>query len=723
MQVDADSQPPRPPQAEGPYARPARRSRGPPRLVRPPDARQPLVWALSPQPISQRKAAACRVCACEFKRGAYRITLQSDADAGASRFYHIPCVPGGLHHQDVVNGLADAPVAVADDVRASRAPARADRREGAEASLELPPSIIAAAPYQNPDWWRNRAWTDAQQLHGATLIEVPKTTRAAYADLKLDLIAEVEAAEGVDAELEQAWMKLSFIDARVLNSSRATGESQTQSVLRRIRQARDNEWEALWREATAKGVKREGSHDKTRAEIDAAVASRVEDLAHANQARRAARAVVPPKPAVTDKARLAELKTLFPSAENLPPLPGELMAAGAPDWSNDNLQRPYTESLQKHIEKMLRKPVRRSAPGPLASRPEHWEVLKYTSDGVSRMAALITRLTLGRVPRGVARGHSVGEIIATQKPNGGIRPIMLSSVLRRVGLAGVARVLKRAAMAAAGPFQLGVGTADGCAKAYRSISALARMRPGKAVMALDVKAAHQSLRRDFMRKEVASLCPMMSRPLDVWYPPDEHTRQWWRTSSGEVITIEAERGVDQGCPLASLAFGISTARIAGEAVHTVSRNDPDVSFFQYAGDTQAHVEPADLTSAYSTIEAKWATAGLELNRAKTKVWTPNPDTPLPADWQGKRVASLRCLGADRMEDGISWTPPAHGTSTSELQDAATKVERFADSLRQLRDAGLRINTDGPVPPEVRGSGGASAHPHVQAGHHPGVRGV
>ena len=58
---------------------------------------------------------------------------------------------------------------------------------------------------------------------------------------------------------------------------------------------------------------------------------------------------------------------------------------------------------------------------------------------------------------------------------------------------------------AVGPHQLGVGTADGCAKAYHTMCVLARLRPGKAAMALDVSAAHQSLDRTFMEAEVGSV--------------------------------------------------------------------------------------------------------------------------------------------------------------------------------------------------------------------------
>ena len=65
---------------------------------------------------------------------------------------------------------------------------------------------------------------------------------------------------------------------------------------------------------------------------------------------------------------------------------------------------------------------------------EHLEVLKCTTDGVQRMAALIVRLVLGLEPVAVVQAHSIGEVIATEKADSGIRPLIMSSVFRRAGL-------------------------------------------------------------------------------------------------------------------------------------------------------------------------------------------------------------------------------------------------------------------------------------------------
>ena len=97
---------------------------------------------------------------------------------------------------------------------------------------QVPRTVRESAAGQGPEWWARLAWSDAKQLHGQTFIEVPRPVRAVYGDLKVEVIAEVEAAgrammAGDTVPRELAWMKLSLMDALVLNSSRSPGESQT----------------------------------------------------------------------------------------------------------------------------------------------------------------------------------------------------------------------------------------------------------------------------------------------------------------------------------------------------------------------------------------------------------------------------------------------------------------------------------------------------------------
>ena len=223
-------------------------------LVGPPGERAARAFSVSLQAPSGRRAA-CRRCGEFFKDGQPRINLLSDATCG--RYQHLHCL-GALRNDDTLQGLEEMP----QDVRREVASLRAAGEEPEEGEVQLPLAQIprtmqAEAERRGMDWWDDLTWGDAKRLHGQTLIDVPKTLVALYAELKMDIIADIEAAEeameaGDSGPRELAWMRLSFVDAMVLNSSRAAGESQTQSVARRIRQARDDQWEALWQDATAR---------------------------------------------------------------------------------------------------------------------------------------------------------------------------------------------------------------------------------------------------------------------------------------------------------------------------------------------------------------------------------------------------------------------------------------------------------------------------------------
>ena len=180
------------------------------------------------------------------------------------------------------------------------------------------------------------------------------------------------------------------------------------------------------------------------------------------------------------------------------------------------------------------------------------------------MANLIVRLALGQEPWNVTRAHATGDVIATEKPKGGTRPLIMSSIFRRIGLGAIAKSTQAEAMAAFGPHQLGVGAKDGCVKAFHATAVLAEVRPTKAVMSRDVGAAHQSLNRGFVMQEVRAFCLILERPLAVWYPLGEPTVHGWRVGPGDVRDVLAEDGLDQGCPLACPAFGVSTCRLAAE---------------------------------------------------------------------------------------------------------------------------------------------------------------
>ena len=239
------------------------------------------------------------------------------------------------------------------------------------------------------------------------MLAPPKQCRAKYADLVLQVIAEVESAEpamlaGGPLQRELAWMNLSVVDAMVLKSTRSPGESQTVAVNRRIRNFHAEQWETLWLEATRTSrSQRDRASQLTPAERERKLAAKVEALAAAGQAKRAARTVAAKGAPITDPSRETDLRAFFPK-----PPPRAPAAADAPqvdrglppEWlTAQALAR--TCHMEATVAATIKSPHRLSKPGPMATRVEHLENLKHSEDGVERMAALIVHLALGRSRR------------------------------------------------------------------------------------------------------------------------------------------------------------------------------------------------------------------------------------------------------------------------------------------------------------------------------------
>ena len=250
------------------------------------------------------------------------------------------------------------------------------------------------------------------------------------------------------------------------------------------------------------------------------MATKVGALAAAGQAKRAAPAAVAAKgPPITDPSRETDLRALFPKPPPRAPRAGDVPRVDRelpPEWLTAQALAP-TRQMEATVAATIRSPTKLSKPGPMATRAEHLENLKHSEDGVERMVALIVRLALGQEPKAVVRANATGEILAIAKPDGGMRPLIMYSIHRRVGLGAVARANHAETMAASRVHQSGVEARDGCVKAFHATAALRNStRVNPSCMSCDVSAAHQSLDRAWMMQEVHDLCPVLERPLAVW---------------------------------------------------------------------------------------------------------------------------------------------------------------------------------------------------------------
>ena len=118
--------------------------------------------------------------------------------------------------------------------------------------------------------------------------------------------------------------------------------------------------------------------------------------------------------------------------------------------------------------------------------------------------------------------------------------------------------------------------------------------------------------------------------------------------------------------------------------------DASAKLFAYLGDVVVVVPPAVSEQAAKVVVDVLGRYGLAVND-KTKAWTRDPNTALPASLAARRVPELALLGAsvawlDR-EDG-ELLAPLHGQSNGQI--ALGDARQLTRRLSALRAAGLSL---------------------------------
>ena len=613
-----------------------------------------------------------------FETDELRIAKHSDFRGNKSIYLHPHCLPGGFHTQDTFGGPAGADERLQELVALAASAQPPDLVE--PVALESLPTGLQSM--SGDAWWTDWCWDAMFDVTGYPMIDVPAPCIMAFALMKDGLVTQcLEAGMGPTAD--RTWKRLSMIDNMVLNARRLPGESQSQAVTRRLQQVQDGDWYSLWIELTAPVALKEANEKKTIADQ----ISTIRELVLAEEDGRALKTLKPRMPPMRDARREGEVRSLFP-----PPTDGQTpqwTCAAEARWKPDQVQ-----SLAKTITGQLRRPKRRTCPGLLGGRPEHWSVLRVVEGALERAADLLANLALGRVPAEVVAAHARSEVITPEKAAGGLRPLLMGSACRRQGMRGVSKLLRAEIGVACGPDQLGTGAPDGCTRVYHAARSKCRHNAAYGIAARDIESAHQNLDRKWAAKQLTQHLPALLEPFTVWYA--RGVQHCWRSSSGQRYSILSQRGLDQGDPIANTVFAVSTITPADDLRRDLSTHDPHASVFQVADDVQV----ATLTSLFDTVEqltnSHWAPTGLSFKPTKDQCWSPNPELIPSARWQAKRVARLRCLGPDldsveRADPTAPVAPDYEAMTTAvDLETAAAKIANLAMLLRTANNNGLHL---------------------------------
>ena len=300
----------------------------------------------------------------------------------------------------------------------------------------------------------------------------------------------------------------------------------------------------------------------------------------------------------------------------------------------------------------MRRFRRGSAPGPSGLRPEHLTVTLQSAPGRrERALASLTRLVNvmagGGVPEDVAPFLAGARLHAALKKDGGIRPIAIGNLLRRLVGRCCSTRLQEKSSAFFSPHQLGVSVRGGCEAILHSARKILEADPSLWCLQIDFINAFNLVSREAAFKEVLESFPEILAWVSTCYGRDSHL-----LFGSE--TLLSQCGFHQGDPLAALLFSLvlqSLVNLIKERVPSLMLN----AWYLDDGTLIGTVE--ELQAVVDMVKVEGPSKGLILSTAatsapappKSTIWSPGhvggAEDPLDRGLERVTAEGVTLLGA------------------------------------------------------------------------------
>ena len=457
--------------------------------------------------------------------------------------------------------------------------------------------------------------------------------------------------------------------------------SMARLVRERLRRWRAGEFSQLWQEAVnltkvpARKKKKGDNGDQEKSQ-EQKNAERAATLAQDGQFTRALQALTSAGMAPPTSANLKTMKEKHPEATSAPLIP-------------PNTDLPQISFTQVEVEKAAKKFRKGSAPGPSGLRPEHLRVGLQAAPGrrdraLQSLTQLVNSMAAGGVPEEVAPFLAGARLHAARKKDGGLRPIAVGNLMRRLVAKCCASKLQERAASLLKPHQLGVGVRNGCEAIVHSVRKVLEADPSLWCLQADFKNAFNLVDRDVAMGEVLEKFPEILSWVKTCYGQPSHLL-FGSTS------ISSQLGFHQGDPLAALLFCL----VLQPLVNLIEERAPGLAcnaWFLDDGTLVGKVE--DLCTTVDILMQEGPSKGLVLStthtvnapdRPKSTIWCPNPpvdDVIDPSDPCQRGLIRIT-------EEGVVLLGAPLGSAAfveSEVKKKVSKVEDVTELLPLIEDS-------------------------------------
>jgi Reverse transcriptase (RNA-dependent DNA polymerase) len=468
---------------------------------------------------------------------------------------------------------------------------------GPTQQAEDEPGVVNGLDTTDPIRAEQTGTMNHPSLARGLLRHIPRGARSVAGHLLTDIMESI-LRDPLEAE---GWRRLLTFGAGVLESPSRGGRRRnlTLQIKKRVAVFRDG-WSDLASTLFSSSTSTIGGRGRPVLNVDrsraAAVAAKLED----GNISAAARILCSDEtPAPVDEETLEILRQKHPA----PP----------PDRSAIPRPTPSTsfQTTEAEVRARIRSFPMGSSGGPDGLRPQHVAELINDQDagpGLLRATTAFINLLLdGVCPSELRSIFFGGTLFALRKSSGGLRPIAIGYVWRRLASKcanayAIPRVTPHLT-----PRQLGVGVPGGCEAAVHATRRFMKnMDSGSVVVKLDISNAFNSLHRDRMLKSVDEFIPELAAYCHLAYA-DATTLQFGK------FTILSQEGPQQGDPLGPLLFCLP--------LHSTLTRLQSPLAFGYLDDLTLGGSLGMVEADVDLIERECAGMGLRLNRAKCEIIT------------------------------------------------------------------------------------------------------
>ena len=229
------------------------------------------------------------------------------------------------------------------------------------------------------------------------------------------------------------------------------------------------------------------------------------------------------------------------------------------------------------------------------------------------------QLSRAEAPSSIVSAIRLGRITALQKPNGGVRGIVVGDTLRRLVARTIAQKMIVEVEAATAPFQCVLSTRAGTECVAHACQSLTEEDPTTTVMSIDGIGAFDLVSRKAMLQALLSMARGSAAIPFVRMFYGQASTYLWEDDEGRVHHIEQGEGGEQGDPMMPLLFALGQHAALSAVQGSLQDEERLLAFLDDLYIVTPN--PDRLQEVYGIVQRElWVHSRIRINEGKTQVW-------------------------------------------------------------------------------------------------------